>query len=154
MFGLSDIAEGFAKGIVGVFPSLATAIGNVIIKKSDNATAQQANENDNGQRALASWLTSQNELNKEKLDHMTERQAMRAFLAFVVPTAVIWWAACLDSVPFYIPLVMVVPHHVGSWGVDIPPKMQEDFHMIVQSFFVAAPTIAGASILAKVFRRK
>jgi hypothetical protein len=153
MFGISDIVEGAVKGLVSIVPGLATVIGNVIVKKSDNATAQETDENASGKAAGLAWLQSVNDLNRAKLDHMTERQAMRAFISFVVPTALIWWAACLDSIPFYIPWFMLVPHHVGAWGVDIPPKLQEDFHMVVQSFFVAAPTIAGVAVLAKAFRR-
>lgn len=100
------------------------------------------------------YLQAVNETNRIKEEHKTERQVIWGLFGFALPTMVIWWLALMDGVPWNIDLLVVeFVHRKGSWGIAIPPEFVADFHVIVQSFFVAAPSLAGIAMLARVFKR-
>lgn len=150
MFGA--LIGGIVSGLVSVIPGLAQVIGNTVVAKSNTEAARQGNENATGSSLALAWLTSVEEANKLKIASRTERTVMFGLMAFAAPCALIFWAACLDSIPFYLPIFMSTAHKVGSWRVGVPPELLADFHLIVQSFFIAAPAVAGASLLARAFR--
>lgn len=139
--------------VLKIFPQMAEIVGNVIVKKAESEAVRQGNENENGKLVTLGWLQSVIETNRIKAEHQTERQMVFALIAFATPVGILFWGSCLDSMPFRIPYFMAYPHIIGSWGVTIPPGFADEIKMIIQSFFIAAPVVAGASILAKAFRR-
>jgi hypothetical protein len=151
---IAALARGLAEGIVSVLPGLATSIGNTIVKSKETEAARQGNENQNGKDITLQWLTSVNDTNRIKAENQTERQIVFALIAFATPTAIIYWAALIDGLPFYIPLFMDSAHKVGSWKVAIPPGLEATYFKIIDSFFIAGPAVASAALLAKAFRRK
>lgn len=131
--------------------------GNLITGVTDvlkNKTNAELASNQTGADLAKSYLQSSTEIERIKAEHQTPRQIMFGLFGFALPAMLLWWAACLDSIPFWIPLVMDAPHKIGSWKVDVPPLFVADFHMIIQSFFIAAPATAGIWALAKVFSKK
>lgn len=150
---IRQIFAGIASGLVSVLPGLATSIGNTIIKSKETEAARQGNENQNGRDLTLAWLTSVNEANKIKAESRTERQVLWGLFLFALPTGLVYTAAMIDGTPFWVPLFMDEAHRVGSWGVDIAPKFEAVAIRIIDSFFISAPAVAGASILAKAFRR-
>jgi len=151
---IAQIFAGIASGIVSVLPGLATSIGNTIIKSKETEAARQGAEDTNGKNVTLAWLTSVNETNRIKADAQTERTVLFGLMAFGMPTAAVYSAAMIDGIPFYIPFFMDVAHKVGSWRVGIAPDLKDVAIRIIDSFFISAPAVAGASILAKAFRRK
>jgi hypothetical protein len=141
--------------LVGGVPSLVKAIGGQIIAYHASTAERQEGEDRNGAVLAANWLTSVVETNKIKAETQTERRVLFAILMFAVPVGIHWWAVCLDSIPFYLPFLMDESHVVGSWHVSArwDPAWVETYHKIIDSFFISAPAIAGASILARAFRR-
>jgi hypothetical protein len=139
--------------LVQLIPGLATIIGNTIVKNHETEAAKQGNENQNSKELALGWLASVNATNEAKGKYQTEKQVMTGLLFFAVPVGVVFWGAMLDGMPFHVPLFMSYPHIIGSWGVTVPPEFKDDVHMIIQSFFIAAPAVGAASILAKAFRR-
>ncbi len=140
------LIKGLAEGVVSVLPGLATSIGNTIVKSKETEAARQGAENQNGKDITLAWLTSVNQANETKGKYRTERQIVFALLAFATPTGVVYWAALLDGLPFF-------GHVVGSWGIAIPPGLQVTYEKIIDSFFISAPVMGTAAILAKAFRR-
>jgi hypothetical protein len=135
-------------------PALATVIGNTVVKSKETEAARQGNENENGKDVTLQWLTSVNRANEIKAENQTERQVIFAMIMFALPTGLVFGAAMVDGIPFYIPLLMDQAHKVGSWKIGIAPDFKDVAIRIIDSFFISAPAVAGASILAKVFRRK
>lgn len=146
--------RGIAEGVVSVLPGLATSIGNTIVKSKETEAARQGNENQNGKDLTLAWLTSVNETNRIKAESQTERQIVFALVMFAFPTGLVFGAAMVDGIPFYIPLLMDSAHKVGSWKVGLAPDFKDVAMRIIDSFFISAPAVAGASILARAFRRK
>lgn len=150
---IKAIFEGLASGALSIFPKVAEIVGNVIIKKGETKAAQEGAQDVRGSEVALAWLTSVNQANETKAKYQTERQVLFAMTAFATPTALVYWAAMLDSIPFYIPLFMDVAHRVGSWGIDLPPKLEQTMKDIIGSYFIAAPSVAAVSVLARAFRR-
>jgi len=148
-----DIVNPYAwvmKGIKG----LAGIVSNTIIQHGNTQAAKEGAQDQRGADVVANYLSAANETNRIKQASRTERTVIAAFLCFVLPTAIHWWFVLLDSVPFFVPYFMDKAHKVGSWKVAAPPgKWADTYHMIIGSFFIAAPSIAGISILARMFRR-
>ena len=136
----------FLSAILSILPGLVSAVGNTIVKSKETEAARQGNENQNGKDITLAWLTSVNEANKIKAASQTERQIIFALLMFATPTGLLYWAALLDGLPWF-------GHVVGSWGVAIPPGLQVTYEKIIDSFFISAPVMGTAAILAKAFRR-
>lgn len=147
------IFEGLASGALSIFPKIAEVIGNTIVKRGETKAAQEGAQDLRGSEAALAWLTSVNQANEVKAKYQTEKQVLFAMTAFAAPTAFVYWAACLDSVPFYVPFFMDFAHRVGSWGIDLPPKLEQTMKDIINSYFIAAPAVAGVSVLARAFRR-
>lgn len=116
--------------------------------------AKTVSANEAGQALAARYFESTDRANEWKAKTQTVRQVVFGMLAFAAPTALLFWAAALDSIPFYVPYLMDYPHVVGSWGVDLPPKLESSMLKIIDSFFIAAPVIGGASILATIFAKR
>lgn len=150
---LSMIFGGFFSALVKLVPGLATIIGDTIVKNHQTEAARQGNENDNSKQLALSWLTSVNATNEAKGKYQTEKQVIAGLFFFALPVGLVFWGAMLDGMPFHFPGFMSYPHIIGSWGIKVPPEFAADVHMIIQSFFIAAPAIGAASILAKAFRR-
>lgn len=151
---LTALFGGAITAVVKMVPGLAGVIGDTMVKKANTEAARQGAEDQRGSEVVLGWLTSVNETNRLKAENQTERQVLFALLAFATPTAIIYWAALLDGIPFYIPYFMDHAHKVGSWKIGIAPDLKDTVLKIIDSFFISAPAIAGASILAKTFRRK
>jgi hypothetical protein len=64
-------------------------------------------------------------------------------------------AIMLDSMPFWIPILMSAPHAVGSWGVPKPPPPYDDYQrQILLSFFIVMPAMPIVSAVAQWLGRK
>lgn len=146
MFGLLSF-------VLKALPGFAETVGNLLIKAKETEASRQGAEDARGADLALQYLQTIADTNKAKAESQTERQVLFGLLAFASPAGLIWWAACLDSIPFRIPFFMDAVHVVGSWRVAIPPAFVDDFHMIIQSFFIAAPSVAAVALLAKAFRR-
>jgi hypothetical protein len=92
------------------------------------------------------YLHAVEETNKVKAESRTATQVIFGLLLFATPAGLVWWLALLDGIPFF-------GHVKGSWGIALPPEFVQDFHTVVQSFFIAAPALAGVAMLARVFRK-
>jgi hypothetical protein len=112
-----------------------------------NKTDAQTIDNQTGAKLGMEYLTAVNETNRIKASTQTERTVLFGLFMFAFPAGIVWWAALLDGIPFY-------GHVVGSWKIAVPPGFIESFNNIVNSFFIAAPAVAGASILARTFGRR
>jgi hypothetical protein len=129
---------------------LIDGVTSVIKNKTDAVTI----DHQTGANLGMQYITAVAETEKIKADRMTERQVIWGLALFAIPTGVIWWLALVDGVPWNLDLyVATFTHRKGSWGIAIPPEFVEDFHTIVRSFFIAAPSLAGVAMLAKVFKR-
>jgi len=72
-----------------------------------------------------------------------------------LPASVHMAAVFLDSLPFWIPLVMTEAHVVGSWGVPTPPKPYDGYQRdIVLSFFIVMPVMPLVSAAAQWLGRR
>jgi hypothetical protein len=151
MFSIAGIAMAvlkfFGGGNVG---KLIDGTMAVIKNKTDADTIN----NQTGANLGLQYLTSVNETNRIKAERQTERQVIWGLFGFALPTMVIWWFALADGVPWNIDVYFWAFHHTkGTWGIAIPPEFVADFHVIVQSFFIAAPSLAGAAMLARIFKK-
>lgn len=64
-------------------------------------------------------------------------------------------AIMLDSMPFWIPLVMSEAHVVGSWKVPTPPPPYDGYQRdILLSFFIIMPALPIVSAVAQWLGRK
>lgn len=129
---------------------LIDGVTSVINNKTD-ATVIDAQT---GAKLGADYLSAVNETNRIKAERQTERQVLFGLLLFATPCGIIFWAGMMDGIPWDFSWLGFVPHRVGSWKVAIPPGFEQDFHTIVQSFFIAAPAIGGVAMLARIFRSK
>lgn len=127
---------------------LITGVTDVIKNKTD---AEVLN-NKTGANLGMEYLQAVNETNRIKAEHQTERQVIWGLFGFALPTMIVWWLALMDGIPFVFPW-MDAPHVKGSWGIAVPPEFVADFHTIVQSFFIAAPSLAGVAMLARLFKK-
>ena len=122
--------------------------------KTNADVTKTVSANEAGQALASRYFESVDRTNEWKAKTQTVRQVVFGMLAFASPTALLFWAAALDSIPFYVPYLMDIPHVVGSWGVDLPPKLEASMLKIIDSFFISAPIVGGAAILATVFAKK
>jgi hypothetical protein len=129
--------------------TLITGVTDVLKNKTNADVTNGQTGADLGMK----YLTSVNELNRIKEEHKTERQIIAGLLLFAVPTGIVWWAALMDGIPWNFTWLGLGQHVIGSWKIAVPPEFIPDFHTIVQSFFVAAPTLAGVAMLARVFKK-
>lgn len=133
--------------LLNIFPALAESVGKTLVALKETETNRQGSENKSGLDLAIEYLKQVNETNRIKAQSLTERRVLFALLMFAVPAGIHWWAVMLDSMPLF-------GHVVGSWGIAAPPgEWSVTYHKIIDSFFISAPAIAGASILAKAFRR-
>lgn len=130
------------------FGKLIDGTMSVIKNKTDAVTI----DNQTGAKLGTDYLNAVNETNRIKAERQTERQVIWGLFGFALPTMVIWWFALMDGVPWTVDFLGIA-HRKGSWGIAIPPEFVVDFHVIVQSFFIAAPSLAGVAMLARVFKR-
>lgn len=112
-----------------------------------NKTDAQTIDNQTGAKLGMEYLSAVNETNRIKAERQTERTVLFGLFLFALPAGIVWWAALLDGIPLF-------GHVVGSWRIAVPPGFTEAFLNIVNSFFIAAPAVAGASILARVFGKR
>lgn len=140
--------------LVNMIPGLAGVIGDTIVKNHQTEAARQGKQDDDGKDLALGWLASVEKTNAIKASSQTPRQVMAGLFFFAMPVGLVFWGAMLDGMPFHIPLFMDYPHILGSWGIKVPPEFKDDVHMIIQSFFIAAPVIGSAAIIAKAFRRQ
>lgn len=151
MPGILTIAMGFLKFFGGEnVGKLIDGTMAVIKNKTDAATIDAQT----GAKLGVDYLNAVNETNRIKAEHQTERQVLFGLLLFALPCGIIWWAGMMDGIPWNFSWLGFEPHRVGSWKVAIPPGFEADFHTIVQSFFIAAPSLAGVAMLARLFRSK
>lgn len=140
--------------LIGLVPGLVSSIGGLLIQAKQTEAAREGAQDANGRDLALSWLTSQNQLNALKAEHQTIQSVLSGLALFAIPTGIHWWFVLLDSVPFYVPLLMDEVHKVGSWHVAAPPgRWADTYFMIIQSYFIGGPAIAGTALLAKAFRR-
>lgn len=146
-----SIVMGFFKFFAGEnIGKLIDGTMSVIKNNTDAVTI----DNKTGANLGLSYLTAVNDTNRIKAERQTERQVIWGLALFAIPTGVIWWLALIDSVPWNLHLYFFeFVHRKGSWGIAIPPEFVADFHAIVQSFFIAAPSLAGVAMLARIFKR-
>lgn len=129
---------------------LIDGVTGIIKNKTDAATI----DGQTGANLGMQYLQAVNETNRIKAESQTERQVIWGLFGFALPTMVIWWLALIDGVPWNLDLwLFEFVHRKGSWGIAVPPEFVADFHVVVQSFFIAAPSLAGVAMLAKVFRK-
>lgn len=112
-----------------------------------NKTDAQTIDNQTGAKLGMEYLTAVNETNRIKASTQTERTVLWGLFLFALPAGIVWWAALMDGIPFF-------GHVVGSWKIAVPPGFMEAYLRIIDSFFIAAPAVAGASILARTFGRR
>jgi hypothetical protein len=148
---LITMALGLLKFLGGAtFGKLIDGVTDVIKNKTDAVTI----DHQTGATLGFQYLQASAEVEKAKIEHQTERQVIAGLLLFAVPTGVIWWLALIDGVPWNLDFwLFAFQHRKGSWGIAVPPEFVQDFHTIVQSFFIAAPSLAGVAMLARVFKR-
>lgn len=138
MLGLKLL--GFLGG--STFGSLISGVTDVMKNKTN---AEMIN-NQTGAKLGLDYLMAVNETNRIKAEHQTERQVIFGLFMFALPCGVVWWAALLDGLPFF-------GHEIGSWRIAVPPGFAEAFLNIVNSFFVAAPSLAAVAMLSRVFKK-
>jgi hypothetical protein len=141
--------------LLGLIPGLREFFAGLfgwLNKKEDTRVAVTRSDNESGAAVSQAYMASVNAANEWKAKTRTERIVVFGLIAFASPVALLFWAATLDSLPFYIPYFMDTAHVVGSWGVDIPPKLQVPVEKIIDSFFISAPVVGSAAILARVFK--
>lgn len=104
---------------------------------------------------LQAYVAAQVETNRMKMISNGWWGAKLIILTAGWPCAIHMAAIMLDSLPFYLPLLMEKAHVVGSWGVPKPPapydKYQEN---IVLSFFIVMPAMPIVSAAAQWLGRK
>lgn len=125
--------------------ALITGVTDVLKNKTNADVSKTVSANDQGQALANKYFDSVDKANEIKARTRTETTVVFALLAFAVPTALIYWAALLDGLPFF-------GHVVGSWGIAIPPGLQASYEKIIDSFFISAPIVGSAAILARVFK--
>lgn len=129
---------------------LIDGVTGIIKNKTDADTIN----NQTGANLGLQYLHSVEETNRIKAEHQTERQVIWGLFGFAMPTMAIWWLALMDGVPWNLDFYLFeFVHRKGSWGIAVPPEFVADFHTIVQSFFIAAPSLAGVAMLARVFKK-
>jgi hypothetical protein len=126
-----------------------------VSKNKTNVEGQKhLSDNEAGQALAAKYFDSVDKANEAKARNRPIYLVVFGLIAFATPCGIVVWAASLDSLPFYIPFIMDKAHVVGSWGIDIPPKLQVPFEKIIDSFFISAPVAAVGMGLVHAFRRK
>lgn len=165
---MGGIIAGIVSGLVSVIPGLAQVIGNTIVKDHETQAAREADQNKSGVELTKDWLDSNAAIAKAKADSKTQTTIVQAFVLFAAPVGWLFWQLALDQSHWLpalhwgffglLPYPGLDEHVPGSWHVAaglaaIPPEWSADVHMIIQSFFIAAPAIGGALALVKAFKR-
>jgi hypothetical protein len=136
------------------FEALAGVIGKTIVDYKSTEASRQDNQNKRGVDLAGLYTQAITENNRLKASTRTVYTVLFGLFMFATPVGIHWWAVMLDSIPFYLPYLMDVPHKIGSWKVAAPKgDFAVTYHKIIDSFFIAAPSIAGVQMLAQAFRR-
>lgn len=151
-FTLASSVLGFLGG--GNVKAVIEGVRDVAKNRTNADVTKTVSANEAGQALASRYFETVDRSNEWKAKTQTVRQVVFGMLAFAAPTALLFWAAALDSIPFYVPYLMDTPHVVGSWGVDLPPKLESSMLRIIDSFFIAAPIVGSVSVLASVFAKK
>ena len=145
LFTVFTTIMGFLGG--GNVKALIEGVRDVAKNKTDVAGQTHISDNEAGRALGAKYFDSVDKANERKAENRPLYLVVFGLVMFATPTGIVYAAALFDGLPFF-------GHVVGSWGVDIPPKLQGTIDKIIDSFFISAP-IAGVGIaIAQAFRRK
>lgn len=135
---------GFLGG--GNVKALIEGVTDVAKNKTNADVTKSVSANEAGQALAAKYFDSVDKANAAKAANRPMYLVVFGLVAFASPCAFLTWAATLDSMPLF-------GHVVGSWGIDIPPKLQIPFEKIIDSFFISAPIAATGIAIAQAFRK-
>ena len=137
--------------LIGLFggANAGALIGGVtdVLKNKTNAdVSKTVSANEAGQALASKYFDSVDKANAHKAANRPVYLVVFGLIMFAAPAGFLTWAATLDSMPLF-------GHVVGSWGIDIPPKLQVPFEKIIDSFFISAPIVGAGLAVASVFRK-
>jgi hypothetical protein len=105
--------------------------------------------------AYKAYLEAQVATNGQKLAANAWWGAKLIILTAGWPCSIHLAAIVLDSLPFWIPLLMDQAHVVGSWGVPKPPAPYDEYQrQIVLSFFIITPAMPLVSAVSQWLGRR
>lgn len=126
--------------------ALINGVTDVLKNKTNADVSKTLSANEQGQILGSKYFDSVDKANAAKAANRPMYLVVFGLVAFASPCAFLTWAATLDSMPLF-------GHVVGSWGIDIPPKLQVPFEKIIDSFFISAPIAATGIAIAQAFRK-
>lgn len=126
--------------------SLITGVTDVLKNKTNADVTKTVSANEQGTALGLGYFDAVNKANDAKARNRPIWMVIYGLLAFATPTAIVYWAALLDGMPWF-------GHIVGSWKIAIPPELKDTFDKIIDSFFISAPVVGAGLALASVFRK-
>lgn len=146
---------GIVFGILTKIPGIASAFLDWQVKKLNVELEGFKTAAGFDNSAYQAWLNAQVETMRIRLAANSWWGAKLIILTAGWPCAIHMAAIMLDSMPFWIPLVMQEAHRVGSWGIPKPPAPYDDYQQkIVLSFFILAPAMPLVSAASQWLGRK